>query len=223
MRLITTAKIKLIIKPGTISYNWNGITPASVKLAQRITVTAPEIIPERAPHVVILRQNKLSRIIGPKEPPKPAQAYATKSKVVLSCSRASIAANIETRRTANLPRKTYSRSLPFLRNNTLYRSSTSALEVTINCEEIVLIIAARTAASKKPAISGWNTICPRVRKTASGLLKEYSGFFAKKAIPINAVAIVPSNEKIIHAIPIRRALLVSLIVVIAINRTMIWG
>src|SRR3954449_2193381 len=108
MRLITTAKIKLIIKPGTISYNWNGITPASVKLAQRITVTAPEIIPARAPQLVILRQNKLSRIIGPKEPPKPAQAYETRSKIVLSCSKASSAATTDTRRTAILPKKTYS-------------------------------------------------------------------------------------------------------------------
>ena len=86
-------------------------------------------------------------------------------------------------RTASLPKKTYSRSLPFLRNNTLYRSSTSALDVTINCEEMVLIIAASTAASKKPAISGWNTICPRVRKTASGLLKSILWIFCEKGDP----------------------------------------
>src|SRR6476646_1437809 len=154
MKLTTTAKIKLIIKPGTISYNWNGITPVFVKLAQRITVIAPVTIPESAPQVVILRQNKLSIIIGPKEPPKPAQAYATKSKIVLSCSRARKAAANDTIRTAILPMKTYSRSVTFLLNKNLYKSTIRALDVTINCEETVLIIAARTAASKKPATSG---------------------------------------------------------------------
>ena len=49
-------------------------------------------------------------------------------------------------------------------------SSTSAEVVTISCEEIVDMIAASTAASRMPAISGWNRICARSRNTDSPLV-----------------------------------------------------
>ena len=49
-----------------------------------------------------------------------------------------------------------------------YRSSMSAEEVTSSWEEIVDMMAARMAASMKPATNGWKSSLPSVMKTVSG-------------------------------------------------------
>src|SRR5699024_5464941 len=61
-------------KPGSNSYSPQ---PKGSTLRQTTTVPAPEIIPASAPGQVILRQYSDSRMIGPNDAPKPAQAYST--------------------------------------------------------------------------------------------------------------------------------------------------
>ena len=60
-----TAAIRLIRKPGTISYS------SKSNLCQTRTVTAPEIIPAMAPQFVSFLQYKLKTTIGPNEAPNP--------------------------------------------------------------------------------------------------------------------------------------------------------
>src|SRR5699024_9265677 len=105
----------------------------------------------------------------------------------------------------------------------LYKSSTNALDVTINWDAIVLIIAAKTAARTTPPINGWKIICPKSINTVSGSTSVYSGNISKKAIPIKVVNDVPIKQRIIQLIPTLLALFVSLTVVIAIKRTIICG
>lgn len=52
------------------------------------TVTAPTIIPQRAPALVNLFQYREIKMIGPKDAPNPAQAKATKPRIVSFCSHA---------------------------------------------------------------------------------------------------------------------------------------
>src|SRR5699024_7782366 len=81
-RLMTIVVTKLKINPGRSSYKSK--MPPERKSPQTITVTAPIIIPTKAPFLVTPFQNRDKRIIGPKEAPNPAQAYPTRSKTVLS-------------------------------------------------------------------------------------------------------------------------------------------
>ena len=48
-----------------------------------MTTTAPVIIPAKAPMALKRFQYSDSRMVGPKEAPKPAQAKATRSRIVL--------------------------------------------------------------------------------------------------------------------------------------------
>ena len=47
------------------------------------TIAPPEIMPARAPVLVVLLQNKENSITGPKDAPKPAQAKDTMVKIEL--------------------------------------------------------------------------------------------------------------------------------------------
>ena len=52
--------------------------------------------------------------------------------------------------------------------NTLYRSSTRAEELTISWLEMVLMIAATTAARMRPAMNGCSSVCDMTSTTVSG-------------------------------------------------------
>ncbi len=73
--------IILRINPGMISYT--PVDFARPVVIQINTVAAPTIMAASAPHSFIRFQYRLSRIAGPKAEPKPAQAYPTKSRMVL--------------------------------------------------------------------------------------------------------------------------------------------
>src|SRR5699024_7957056 len=102
------------------------------------------------------------------EAPNPAHAKETSYKIVTVFPQAKPNAMRDTNRTEIRPRSTYVLSLASLLIIALYKSSISADEVTINCEEIVLITAAKIAANIIPAINGWKIICPNSIKIASG-------------------------------------------------------
>src|SRR5699024_3726399 len=122
-----------------------------------ITVTAPTTIPESVQIPVIFLQYKVSRIAGTDEAPNHAHANPTRSRIVSFFVHAKIKAAIATTKIETLPNNTYLFSDASVLTTALYKSSTRAEEVTMSCEEMVLIIAARTAASTIPAMNGWNT------------------------------------------------------------------
>src|SRR5690606_38823165 len=139
----TTTQAK---KPGTISYI-SALRAGT--LPQMPTTTEPAIMPASAPMALSRRQNSDSRMIGPKAAPKPAQAKATSPRMLERGSTASRAATTATASTPTRPMRTCcvtERSLPKI----LYRSSTSADEQTISCDDTVDMIAASTAASTRP-------------------------------------------------------------------------
>ena len=138
------------------------------RLPQTATAIAPAIIPARAPPVVSRRQYRLSSTTGPKVAPNPAQAKATRLRIVSLASHAMAAATTETSITAPRPIQMPT-PRPVSLRKTLYRSSTSADDDTSSCDEIVDMIAARIAAIMNPAISGWKSSCPSAMNTVSGL------------------------------------------------------
>src|SRR5699024_1547002 len=106
-------------------------------------------------------QYKLNSTRGPNADPKPAQALPTRFRIVSFGVHAIIIDAIATTITDRRPTSTNSFSC-FLaasstRNN-FSKSSVNELEVTNNCDDIVLIIAAKMAASKNPPTSGWKSI-----------------------------------------------------------------
>src|SRR5690625_293155 len=89
-------------------------------------------------------------MIGPNAAPNPAQAKETNFKMVFVLPQAKNNATIDTASTAILPKNTYCLSDAFVLNTALYKSSINADDVTINCDDIVLITAAKTAANIIP-------------------------------------------------------------------------
>ena len=124
---------------------------------QTITTTAPATIPLIAPARVKSFQYKEQSTKGLNAAPKPAQALPTKFSIVSFGCQAIVIATIATSKTDKRPIKTNSfwcddaLSEPLI---SLQKSSVKELDVTSNCEEIVLIIAARMAANKNPPTSG---------------------------------------------------------------------
>src|SRR5690625_941105 len=115
-------------------------------------------------------------MIGPNAAPNPAQAKETNFKMVFVLPQAKNNATIDTASTTILPKNTYCLSDAFVLNTALYKSSINADDVTINCDDIVLITAAKTAANIIPAINGWKIIWPNSIKIASGSVKSIPGF-----------------------------------------------
>ena len=104
----------------------------------------------------------------------------------------------------------------------LYRSSMSAEEVTSSWLETVDMIAARIAASMKPAAKGWNKSCPRLMNTVSGSSRRPVSRW-KTATPTMAVAAAPATAKSIHPMPMRRPETASPGDRSAMKRTMMWA
>src|SRR5699024_49247 len=102
-RLTTTVTISPSANPGTISYK---LSDRYFIFPQMMTVIAPVIMPDIAPRFVIFRQYKESKIIGPKDAPKPAQANDTSFKIVPIFVQAKPRAIKETNNTDILPNKT---------------------------------------------------------------------------------------------------------------------
>ena len=103
-----------------------------------------------------------------------------------------------------------------------YRSSMSAEEVTSSWEEIVDMMAARMAASMKPATSGWKSSLPSVMKTVSGSASCFLSCWYV-ATPTMAVPAAPSTAKSIQPIPMVPPATASLGLRMAMNRTMMCG
>ena len=83
-------------------------------------------------------------------------------------------------------------------------SSISAEETTSSWEEIVDMMAASTAVSTRPAISGWKRIWPMSRKIVSKLIWStilISGFSVKNAGPMIATKTVPTMDRPIQVTP----------------------
>ena len=95
-----------------------------------MTVSAPTIIPTIAPFKVMRFHSKDKIINGPKAAPKPAHAYATKPKTLLSGLLASAMANTAMANTIKRPTHTNSFCEAVLRKNDLYKSSVKVLEQT---------------------------------------------------------------------------------------------
>src|SRR5690625_2455322 len=167
-----TVTIVFKTKPGTISYK---VFVSSV-LPQMITVIAPTIIPESATAAVIFLPYKVNKMIGPNEAPNPAHANDTSFNNVAFFAKARNSETMDNKSTASLTIHTYHLSDASDLITALYKSSTKAEEVTINCEEIVLITAAKIAASMIPAINGWKIICPSSINTASLSTRVSAGF-----------------------------------------------
>src|SRR6185312_5295673 len=102
-RLTTTATTTLRMKPGTISY----MVSESADVPQTNTVTAPATMPESAPATVSFRQNRDRMMVGPNEAPKPAQAKATRPRMVSLRAHARMPATRETASTPNRPSITW--------------------------------------------------------------------------------------------------------------------
>src|SRR5699024_2821356 len=190
--------------------------------------TAPESRPNSAPQLLRRFQNRVSSTIGPNEAPNPAQANATRSRMLFDGEIASTTAMMAMTSTPRRPSRTQVLSLsvrldPERSATILNRSSIRAEDVTTSCEEIVDMIAARTAASTRPAMNGWNRIWARSRKTVSESAGSISACWEKYEMPTMAVATAPSAEMPIQPTPILRARLASAGVRSAMNRTMIWG
>ena len=176
-RLTSTASTRHSRNPGTISYRCSSPNSPQATSGWNCphtkAVTAPAIMPTSAPAAVRRRQNRASSTIGPKAAPKPAQANATSARIELSWSSASTPATTETTSTPMRPAHSLARD-PRCTPSPAITSSTRAELVTTSCEEMVDMIAASTAASSSPAISGWNRICARSRNTDSPLVVSVS-------------------------------------------------
>lgn len=78
----TIATTRFATKPGSSSYRVKTPPRVSPRWSQRNTSAAPTIMPEAAPAVVSRRHHRASRVVGPKPAPKPAQAKATRPRIV---------------------------------------------------------------------------------------------------------------------------------------------
>ena len=105
------------------------------------------------------------------------------------------------------------------------RSSTSADEVTSSCEDMVDMIAASTAVSTRPAMSGWNRMRARSRKMVSKPSWSVTEWvvWEKNRVPTKAVKIAPRKQKLTQMMPERRAAVASVGEGSAMNRVTMWG
>src|SRR5699024_3370119 len=113
--------------------------------------------PAIAPVALRRFQYSESRTSGPNAEPKPAQAKPTRPKMESDGLIASAAASNAMTNTAQRERLIRVFSGKFFLVIIFHRSSMSEEETISSCEDMVDIIAARTAVRTKPAISGWKS------------------------------------------------------------------